>query len=261
MDKAGYTLEFEDNFDGAELDERRWIRHYLPHWSTWERSAARYELRDGFLNLLIDADQKPWCPEFDGSVRVSSLQTGLFAGLAGSSVGQHRFNPNALVRQGPHDIRLYTPQCGRFEVRAKAIADPRNMVAFWMISFEDKPDRSAEICVSEIFGRDVTPDHVTVGLGVHPFGDPRLVDDFSKVTVPIDARDFHVYAAVWTPDDVAFLVDGNLVKTVQQSPGYPMQLMLSIYEFTGDADPAPDTSAYPKRFVVDYVRGYRREGC
>jgi hypothetical protein len=32
-----------------------------------------------------------------------------------------------------------------------------------------------------------------------------------------------------------------------------MQLMLNIYEFEPDADPA----RYPKDFVVDYVRGYR----
>jgi hypothetical protein len=37
-----------------------------------------------------------------------------------------------------------------------------------------------------------------------------------------------------------------------------MQLMLGIYEFRGDAEGAVATTAYPKRFAVDYVRGYRR---
>jgi hypothetical protein len=36
--------EFEDAFDGDELDGRRWVEHYLPQWSSRERSAARYEL-------------------------------------------------------------------------------------------------------------------------------------------------------------------------------------------------------------------------
>jgi hypothetical protein len=62
------------------------------------------------------------------------------------------------------------------------------MVAFWMIGYEDEPDRSAEISVCEIFGRDADPDRATVGVGLHPFGDPRIVDDFTRVTLPIDAR-------------------------------------------------------------------------
>jgi len=93
-------------------------------------------------------------------------------------------------------------------------------------------------------------------MGVHPFHDPALTDDFSKVTVPIDVREPHVYAADWRPDHVSFLVDGELVKTVAQSPAYPMQLMLGIYEFPPDAG-APRATGYPKAFVVDYERGYR----
>lgn len=174
----------------------------------------------------------------------------------GSRIGQHRFNPDAVVRQGPHDVRLYTPQYGLFELRAKAVDDPRSMVALWMIGFGDEPERSGEICVCEIFGRDVLPDQATVGLGVHPFGDPRIVDDFSRVTVPIDARTFHVYQADWTPERVAFFIDGELVKTVEQSPSYPLQLMLDIYEFADDEAAERPASAYPKEFVVDYVRGY-----
>jgi hypothetical protein len=38
------------------------------------------------------------------------------------------------------------------------------MVAFWMIGFEDAPERSAEICICEIFGRDVQRDDAVVGV-------------------------------------------------------------------------------------------------
>jgi hypothetical protein len=249
-------LEFEDTFDGDALDLDRWLPYYLPHWSSRERSAARYEIDEGVLRLLIEADQQPWCPELDGETRVSSLQTGAFAGPVGSEIGQHRFHPDAVVLEAQPNVRLYTPQYGRVELRAKAIDDPRAMVALWMIGYGDEPERSAEICVCEIFGRDVRRDHAVVGIGVHPFGDPRIVDDFSRETIPIDARDFHVYAADWMPDQVAFFVDGNLVKTVNQSPTYPMQLMLGIYEFPPAEGEAP-TTHYPKAFSVDYVRGHR----
>ena len=93
------------------------------------------------------------------------------------------------------------------------------MVSLWMIGYGDVPERSSEICVCEIFGRDVGTDSAAVGVGVHPFGDPEIVDDFSQETVPIDAREFHTYAAEWTPERVRFFVDGEAVKTVDQSPG------------------------------------------
>jgi hypothetical protein len=245
-----YELEFEETFPGVALDLSRWLPHYLPHWSSRDRSAARYVVGDGMLRLLIEADQEPWCPEFDGDVRVSSLQTGAFAGPVGSGVGQHRFNPEAVVREAQPNVRLYTPLYGRIELRAKASRDPDTMVALWLIGYEDEPERSAEICICEIFGRDVGPDQAIVGLGVHPFGDPRIVDDFSRETLPIDAGDLHVYAAEWLPEQIAFSVDGSVVKTVDQSPAYPMQLMLGIYEFRPAAGAA---GSYPKEFVVDYV--------
>jgi len=258
VDRPGWVLEFDERFDGPDLDRGRWIPHYLPHWSSRDRSAARYRLGDGALRLRIEADQPPWCPEFDGGVRVSSLQTAVFAGPLGSAIGQHRFNPSAVVRETQPETRLYTPRYGLVEVRAKAVADPRCMVALWMIGVEDEPGHSAEICVCEIFGRTVQPDSTRVGMGVHPFGDRRIVDDFAAETVPVDATQFHTYAAEWSPQQVAFSIDGQPIKTVHQSPAYPMQLMLGIYEFPAEDGAWPVSEMYPKEFVVDHLLGYRQ---
>ena len=43
------------------------------------------------------------------------------------------------------------------------------MVALWMIGFEDQPDRSAEICICEIFGWDVRPVDTFAGIGARRF--------------------------------------------------------------------------------------------
>jgi hypothetical protein len=255
--KAGYELDFEDHFEGDTLDQTRWLPCYLPHWSSREASAARYVLGGGVLRLVIEADQPPWCPEFDGQTRVSSLQTGVFAGPVGSPVGQSRFTEELVVRQAQDNVMLYTPRYGLFELRAKALDDPRCMVALWMIGYEDEPDRSAEICICEIFGNNVAADRAGVGMGLRPFGDPRIRDEFSVENLAMDAREFHRYAAEWTPEHVAFFVDDRLVKLVAQSPAYPMQFMLGIYEFPGDGPPAQPSLPYPKQFVVDYFRGYR----
>jgi hypothetical protein len=244
-----YALEFADEFDDGHLDGTRWLPYYLPHWSSRDSAAARYALRDGCLHLQIDADQAPWCPELDGETRVSSLQTGLFAGPVGSRVGQHRFHANAVVREEQENVRLYTPHYGRIEIRCRAVADPTAMVALWLIGYEDEPQRSGELCVCEIFGRDIGQREAIVGMGIHPFADPHLREDFEAVSVPIDATDFHEYAAEWEPGHSRFFVDGRLVRSVDQAPDYPLQLMLGIFAFRD--------GHRPNDFVVDWVRGYR----
>lgn len=238
-----FELAFEDSFD--VLDERRWLPAYLPHWSSRVRAAARYAVGGG-LRLRIDADQPAWCPEWDGDVRVSSLQTG-------TRDGQHRFHPDAVVREPQVERRLFLPRYGRVELRARASGDANAMCALWLIGFEDAPERSGELCVCEIFGRDVGPRETHVGMGIHPFGDPALRDDFAQVALPIDAREPHEYTAEWTPGRSDFLVDGEPVRSVDQAPDYPLQLMLGIYAFSGDGP-------HPKELAVERLRAWRWTG-
>ena len=256
LDRAGYELEVEDTFAEPPLDERLWFPHHLAGWSSREASAARYEVGGG-LRLRIDADQPPWSPEFDGGTRASSLQTGVFSGPLGSQIGQVHFRDGLVVREEQGSVALYTPRYGLFEVRCRAIDDPANMVALWMIGFGDEPTHSAEICVCEIFGRDVGVATARVGIGLHPFGDPAIEDEFAAEVVAIDARELHTYSVLWTSTAVAFYVDDSLVKVVGQSPAYPMQFMLDIYEFADGPKLPSATDHYPKVFAVEWFRGYR----
>lgn len=257
IDPSRYELEFDEQFDGHELDLERWLPHYLPHWSSREATRARYEVGGGALRLRIEDDQPPWSPEFNGGLRVSGLQTGVYAGPLGSRQGQHRFRDDLVVREEQLESRLYLPQFGRVEIRARAPRHPRCMVALWLIGFEDEPRRSGEICIMEIFGSELASESGLVGMGVHPFGDPALVDDFAKVRVTGDLTQPHTYAAEWDEQHVDFLVDGVLVKSTPQALQYPMQLMLTIYEFPDDGT-GEARVGLEKVFVVDHVRGWRR---
>jgi hypothetical protein len=257
LNRTGYELEVEDRFAEPILNEELWVPYYLPQWSSRAASAARYALGDGSLRLLIGADQKPWSVNYTGNLRVSSLQTGLFAGPVGSPIGQHHFREGLVVREAQENRALYTPRYGLFELQARALDDPVNMVALWMIGYEDEPNHAAEICICEIFGRDVGPRQCRIGMGIHPFGDPKIKDEFSAEMVEIDAREAHTYAAEWTPELVAFYVDDCLIKVVRQSPSYPMQFMLDIFEFADGPDLPSPRHKYPKTFVVESFRGYR----
>jgi hypothetical protein len=251
--KPGYILEWNDEFDGPELDTSKWVPYYLPHWSSREQSKPRYSFREGMLILRIDQGQEPWCPEFDGGVKASCIQTGLFAGPVGSQNGQLRFNEHVVVREAQTKVQLYTPQYGYFECRAKCLDTPGNHVSLYMIGYEDTPEKCGEINMFEIFGKDVGASSAIVGYGIHPWRDPKLKDEFYQDPLEIDATKFHIYAHEWAPAYVDFYVDNQKIRRIHQSPGYPMQFMLSIYELPGDDREA----AYPKEFMLDYIRAYR----
>ena len=257
LDRSGHEVEVDEKFDGDELDPRLWTPFYVSHWSSRAATMARYDIEDGQLCLRIDAEQKPWSPEFDGDIVVSCLQTGAFSGPVGSSIGQLHFADGLVVREAQPNVRLYTPQYGIFEIQLRALDDPANMVALWMMGYEDQPERSGEILIAEIFGRDVASNTARVGMGVRPFADPSLRDAFSAEPVAIDARESHWYAAHWTPERVSFFIDETLIRTVQQSPTYPMQFMLGIYEFRDGPTLPSALDRYPKTFVVERFRGSR----
>jgi hypothetical protein len=255
LDLDGYVLAVDEQFDGDDLVDTRWLPHYLPHWSSRAATRARYEVSGGTLKLRIDRDTRPWSPEYDGNVRVSHLQTGQFSGPLGSPVGQHRFRPGLVVREEQDEERLWLPHLGVIEARARAIRHPSAMVALWPVGFEDEGVNCGEICIFEIFGSEVGEESGLVGVGVKPQHDPRIEPDFEKVHVDGDLTEFHDYAVEWLPERLRFFVDGRLVKTVEQSIAYPVQLMLDVYELPTDAP--RDLDALPFVFEVAHVREYR----
>ena len=260
IEKAGYILDFQDEFDGPAIDMQKWVPYYLPQWSSRQQAAPHYTFIDGNFILQITQAQPPWSPEFDGAIRASSIQTGLFAGPVGSRLGQCRFSDKLTVQEAQTNVRLYTPQYGYFETRVKGVASGGNHVSLWMIGYEEVPEHSGEICVFELLGNEAGATTSKVRYGVHPWSDPNLRDEFYIEEFPIDTTRFHIYAVEWTPTHIDFFLDNVKIKRINQSLHYPMQFMLSIFElpFSGAWNGPYDSHApYPKQFVVDYLRSYQ----
>jgi hypothetical protein len=243
-----------DRFDGAALDLALWVDHYLPQWTTPDRSAARYDLTDHGLRLRIDADQPAWRPE-DGRMRVSSIQTGTFSGPLGSTVGTHRHRPDGLVVRTPQPTRrLWTPSGGSVQVTATASPDPTCMLGIWLVGFEaDSPEQSGEICLAELFGDRIGPHRSTIRLGVKAHNDPRLSWERNDLELDLDATGRHTYGAEWGPNGIRFLVDGTEVARSDQVVDYPQQLMIDLFEFP-ESDERP-AAEYPKSAYIHLVRG------
>ena len=263
LEKPGYMLEFADEFDGPSIDINKWFPFYLPHWSSRAQSTPRYYFEQGNLILQITEDQQPWCPEFDGEVRCSSIQTGEFAGPLGSESGQLRFSHDCVVREEQINGQTYTPQYGYFELRAKGLRTSANHVALWMIGYEDAPEKSGEIAIFELLGAHTSSTSSQIRFGVHPWGDQNLKDEFYEEFLNIDTSLFHIYGLEWKPASLEFYVDNLKLKTIHQSPNYPMQFMVGIYEhpfegaWTGAYGP---NAPYPKKFTIDYFRASQPVG-
>jgi hypothetical protein len=255
---ARVSEAFADDFEGERLDTEVWVPHYLPQWSSRAQSAATYELAGSELRLTIPPGQGLWCAdEHEGPLRVSGVQSGVFSGPVGSTVGQQPFRDAQVVREAQATQWGWTPHYGLLEVRARMELSPRSMASVWMIGLEDEPDRCAEICVFEVFGDAIEEGDggptAAVGLGLHAFRDPAITEEWAAERMALDVGDFHVYAADWRPGRVDFLIDGEHVRTVHQAPDYPMQMEVAVFDFP--ARPASAPADNVPLLAVDYVRG------
>ncbi|GAA4715520.1 glycoside hydrolase family 16 protein [Phytohabitans rumicis] len=246
-------MRFRDDFDGDDLDLSVWIPHYLPQWSSRAESAATYAVADSELRLSIPSGQGLWCPaEHEGPLRVSAVQSGVFSGDVGSTVGQQPFRDGLRVREAQPTRWGWTPHHGVLQVRARMELTARSMASVWMVGIEDEPQRCGEICLFEVFGDAIDRAGAAVGMGVHPFRDPALRDDFAAPRLPIDVTDFHAYTADWRPGRVDFFVDEDHVRTVEQAPDYPMQMMIGVFDFPARPGAAAHADHVPL-FVLDHV--------
>jgi len=127
---------------------------------------------------------------------------------------------------------------------------PGQLAALWMIGFEDEPDRSGEITIMEIFGDGIDETGTELGHGIKAVNDPRLVTDFIAPRLSFSPERYHTYRADWDANGVSFYLNGQMLRRVEQSPAYPMQFMLNVYELK-------PMDAPPPMMQVDWFRGYR----
>jgi len=130
----------------------------------------------------------------------------------------------------------------------------RSMFGFWLAWIEGRPERSGEILVAEVFGEAIEEGTAAIGMGIRTFRDPGLIGDFSTPRLDIDVSELHTYAVVWNPESVEILVDAATVRRLEQSPSYPVQLMIGVFDFPA-RDPSGVWADHVPELVVSSVRG------
>lgn len=243
-EKPGWILEMRDEFDKPSLNTDLWIPEYLAYRTSAEKAAARYEIRDGCLALRIDANQPTY---FKSGMKVSSIQTGQRMNL-------HKYG----TREVP-TVMKYTPLYGYFEIRAKPYCRPGYCTTFWTVGRKDEDWQTAEIDISEQPGNKPRSQL----FNLHRWADKTLSENRNVIPLDFDSSEqFATYGLEWEPNAISLYINGKCVKALPDSPTYPAVFFLSIYEgegWAGQAETRPE-SGYPKEYLVDYFRAYRRLG-
>ena len=190
-------------------------------------------LGDGRLRLDIPVDQGLWCPDqHETPLRASGIASGAHSGPVGSTVGGQPFLDGQTVREEQPRLEGWLPSGGEVAVRCRMEISPRSMAAVWLSGFEETPEQSGEICLVEVFGKDLEPGRsAEVGMGFKTFRDPDLAQDFAAPRLPIDVADRHDYAVQLGRRRGGVHPRRRDVRTCRSPPAYPLQLMLAVFDF------------------------------
>jgi len=181
--------------------------------------------------------------------------------IAALESAPHHYTSARLKTQGK-----FTVTYGRIEARIRIPYSQGIWPAFWMLGDhvhgKGWPD-CGEIDIMENIGKEPDTVHGTVHgpgySGANGIGKPFAIDSGRF------ADDYHVYAVEWSPDRVEFLVDGKSYHTVTPASlpagaqwvyDHPFYLILNVAvggNWPGNPD---ETSVFPQKMLVDYVRVY-----
>jgi beta-glucanase (GH16 family) len=247
--RRNWVLTWSDEFNGpngSSPDPKKWIFETGGNgWGNRELeyyTARRQNVRQENGDLIIEAINEP------------------FAGPD----GVHRNYTSARIATAG----LFAQRYGRFEARIKLPAGRGIWPAFWLLGDDIKTvdwPACGEIDIMENIGSQPAKNHGSMhGPG---YSDDHSLTGMYKLSSGRFSDGFHVFSIEWEPSVVRFYVDGHLyeTRTPRDIPGkrwvfdHPFFIILNV-AVGGSWPGSPDNSTvFPQRMLVDYVRVYSRQ--
>ncbi len=142
---------------------------------------------------------------------------------------------------------------GCFEMRARLPAGRGLWPAFWLLNADGV--WPPELDILEQLGRDPS----TVYATAHSNAGGQRTSDGKGVPVGDTTQAFHVYAAYWTPSQIAWYFDGRRIfqTATPADMNRPMYLLVNLAVGGGWPGDPDASTPLPARMEVDYVRAYR----
>lgn len=240
----GWDLVFVDEFDSGDLDPARW---HTCHW--WDNEGC----------TIASNDELEWYLPEQVEVADGTLILRAEPRTVEASDGETYPYASGMVTTGrdSNDLEVdprFAFTYGYVEARVSIPDDQGLWPAVWMLAAtnESKP----EIDIFELYAE---PDVMQMHLHWRDedgesqrVGEASVVDDLGE--------GFHVIGLEWTPDHLAWFIDGEEQWRVdEQIPDEPMYLVMNLA--VGGVAPGPpdDTTAFPAEFVIDWVRVWQQQ--
>lgn len=240
----GFHLVWNDEFDGAALNTDDWnyeIGDGCPGNCGWGNEELQYYRQENLRmvegHLVIEARRQ--------------------------NFGGKQYTSSRITTQDKQEFKF-----GRVDIRAALPQGQGLWPALWMLgaNFSDIGwPACGEMDIMELVGHIPNRVHSTVH-----FGADLSQHDFvgSSVTLPGGAKfadEFHVFSMNWTQNQVQFLMDNQIVLTINPASlnGQPYPFNDPFFfvfnvavggEWPGDPD---GTTPFPQRMIVDYVRVFQ----
>lgn len=245
---ASAPLAFEDDFTGTELDGTRWTTCYWWHQHWWLDTGCTNE----------GTGEVQWYAPENVSVSDGRLALTAEREIVRLRTDGERFDfTSGMVTTGRDSADTSTPPrfaftYGHVEARARVPAGDGLFPALWLLPVSH--DSLPEIDIFEFIGDSTYVDrmhfHWSDLVGQRQSeGHSLLGPDFST--------DWHVFGLDWSPEEIVWLVDGEVAWRFAESsaiPSEPMYLIANLAVGGDFAGPPTERTKLPASLELDYIR-------
>lgn len=240
---AGYTLVWADEFDRPGLpDASKWVWDTHANKSGWYNQEEQYYAADRPENARVA----------DGRLIITARREAL---TEAADYGGQRYTSARLTTDGKAAWTY-----GFYEIRAKLPCGAGTWPAIWTLGDGRRHPDGGEIDIMEHVGNDPTHVHATV----HNRATAGTSGDGGSIELAGACDRFHDYQLTWTTDALLIAVDGVPVHRYSRKgktqAGWPFdkpQYLLLNLAIGGAMGGTVDDAAFPRSFVVEYVRIYQ----
>jgi beta-glucanase (GH16 family) len=160
---------------------------------------------------------------------------------------------------------------GRIEVRAKIPTGRGAWPAIWTLGKNIRTvgwPACGEIDIMENVGFD--PDRIHANIHTAAYNHVKKTNKGNNLVIEKPYADFHVYAVEWTPERIDFFLDDRKYFSFAKEPGgddvwpydKPQYLILNFaVGGSWGGQKGIDDTIFPQKYLIDYVRVYRKSGA
>lgn len=239
--EPSYELTFNDEFNGNEVDVKKWVDHLVPY-------AGNNEGR-----THGDKELQFYAPLSEGYHILSD-------GVLKLKADKRILNSDYLYTSAMISSKdKFKQKFGYFEMKAKFPEGVGFWPAFWLLpDAEEGQPWPPEIDITEFLGENPNTLHFANHMSANypSIGGPEGgYDNFDFKDIETDyTKKFHTFGLLWEPDKLSWFVDGDKkYESTEKIPQHPMYIIVNL-AVGGWAKPPDENTNFPSYLEVDHIK-------